>query len=58
MLERHKVWPLSWSFGLAEEVFELIVRSNPEPNYTVTVSLADSSVLLADTDGPKIFIAA
>jgi hypothetical protein len=41
----------------SEQLLELIVRSDPDPNYGLALSLADSAVLLADSDRPKTFVA-
>jgi len=45
-------------YRLSEKFIEVVMRSNPNPNYYLAWSFADGPILFADPDRPKVFITA
>jgi len=41
-----------------EELVEIVVGTDPDPDHGVAVALAHGTVLLVDPDGPGVFVAA
>ena len=44
--------------GSAEELVEIVVGTDPHPDDRIAVPLPDRPILLADTNGPDMVIAA